>query len=132
MGKQIPKTLAARPALSPANSVRRSPRAKVASRRPLRTRFAVCSQARSPVPSWLAPWCHRLQPCGVAPSAHRTSSTRAPAVIPQASKVLRRIGWQATVLERAPELAEIGAGMSQPPNVLRGPAELGLEEQARR
>ncbi|MGN9843947.1 FAD-dependent monooxygenase [Nonomuraea sp. H19] len=44
---------------------------------------------------------------------------------------LRRIGWQATVLERAAELGEIGAGMSQAPNALRALAELGVEEQAR-
>lgn len=44
---------------------------------------------------------------------------------------LHRIGWQATVLERAPELGEIGAGLSQSPNALRALAELGVEEQAR-
>lgn len=44
---------------------------------------------------------------------------------------LRRIGWQATVLERAPELGEIGAGMSQSPNALRAMEELGVADQAR-
>ncbi|MGS2644444.1 FAD-dependent monooxygenase [Streptosporangium sp. LJ11] len=44
---------------------------------------------------------------------------------------LRRIGWMATVLERSPELGEIGAGMSQSPNALRALAELGVADQAR-
>ncbi|MEV1001176.1 FAD-dependent monooxygenase [Nonomuraea sp. NPDC050202] len=44
---------------------------------------------------------------------------------------LRRIGWQATVLERAPALGEIGAGMSQAPNALRALDELGVGVQAR-
>jgi 2-polyprenyl-6-methoxyphenol hydroxylase-like FAD-dependent oxidoreductase len=44
---------------------------------------------------------------------------------------LRRIGWRATVLERAPELGEVGAGMSQAPNALRALAELGVEAEAR-
>ncbi|MEV0235061.1 FAD-dependent monooxygenase [Nonomuraea sp. NPDC050786] len=44
---------------------------------------------------------------------------------------LHRIGWQATVLERAAELGEIGAGMSQAPNALRALAELGVGERAR-
>ncbi|MFI7637409.1 FAD-dependent monooxygenase [Nonomuraea sp. NPDC049400] len=48
-----------------------------------------------------------------------------------AALALHRIGWQATVLERATELGEIGAGMSQAPNALRALAELGVEEQAR-
>ncbi|WP_214107698.1 FAD-dependent monooxygenase [Acrocarpospora catenulata] len=48
-----------------------------------------------------------------------------------AALALHRIGWQATVLERASELGEIGAGMSQAPNALRALAELGVEEQAR-
>ncbi|MFI6743198.1 FAD-dependent monooxygenase [Nonomuraea sp. NPDC050451] len=47
-----------------------------------------------------------------------------------AALALRRIGWQATVLERAPELGEIGAGMSQAPNAMRALAELGVAEQA--
>ncbi|MEV0824059.1 FAD-dependent monooxygenase [Nonomuraea rubra] len=48
-----------------------------------------------------------------------------------AAVALRRIGWQATVLERAPELGEIGAGMSQAPNALRALDELGVGERAR-
>ncbi|TDD19401.1 FAD-dependent monooxygenase [Nonomuraea diastatica] len=48
-----------------------------------------------------------------------------------AALALHRIGWQATVLERAAELGEIGAGMSQAPNALRALAALGIEEQAR-
>ena len=48
-----------------------------------------------------------------------------------AALALHRIGWQATVLERAPELGEIGAGMSQAPNALRALDELGVGDQAR-
>ncbi|WP_440106079.1 FAD-dependent monooxygenase [Streptosporangium sp. H16] len=48
-----------------------------------------------------------------------------------AAVALRRIGWQAVVLERAAELGEIGAGMSQAPNAMRALAELGVGEQAR-
>ncbi|NUP22684.1 MAG: 2-polyprenyl-6-methoxyphenol hydroxylase [Streptomyces sp.] len=48
-----------------------------------------------------------------------------------AALALHRIGWQATVLERAPVLSEIGAGMSQAPNAMRALAELGVEQQAR-
>ncbi|WP_327587561.1 FAD-dependent monooxygenase [Nonomuraea sp. NBC_00507] len=48
-----------------------------------------------------------------------------------AALALHRIGWQATVLERAAELGEIGAGMSQAPNAMRALAELGVEQQAR-
>ncbi|WP_440107662.1 FAD-dependent monooxygenase [Streptosporangium sp. H16] len=44
---------------------------------------------------------------------------------------LRRIGWTATVLERRPELGEVGAGMSQSPNALRALAELGVADEAR-
>jgi len=44
---------------------------------------------------------------------------------------LHRIGWRATVLERAGELGEIGAGMSQAPNALRVLDELGVGERAR-
>ncbi|MEU0569756.1 hypothetical protein ABZ297_30865 [Nonomuraea sp. NPDC005983] len=36
------------------------------------------------------------------------------------------IGWQAVVLERAAELREFGAGMSQAPNTMRALAELGV------
>ncbi|MFI6908288.1 FAD-dependent monooxygenase [Nonomuraea sp. NPDC050394] len=48
-----------------------------------------------------------------------------------AALALHRIGWRATVLERAPELGEIGAGMSQAPNALRALDELGVGERAR-
>ncbi|MGA5761290.1 FAD-dependent monooxygenase [Nonomuraea bangladeshensis] len=48
-----------------------------------------------------------------------------------AAVALRRIGWRATVLERAGELREIGAGMSQAPNALRALEELGVGGQAR-
>lgn len=44
---------------------------------------------------------------------------------------LDRIGWRATVLERAPELGEVGAGMSQAPNAMRALGELGVEAEAR-
>ncbi|WP_225878908.1 FAD-dependent monooxygenase [Spongiactinospora rosea] len=48
-----------------------------------------------------------------------------------AALALHRIGWQAIVLERSPELGEIGAGMSQSPNALRALDELGVGRQAR-
>jgi 2-polyprenyl-6-methoxyphenol hydroxylase-like FAD-dependent oxidoreductase len=48
-----------------------------------------------------------------------------------AALALYRIGWQAVVLERAAELGEIGAGMSQAPNAMRALDELGVGEQAR-
>lgn len=48
-----------------------------------------------------------------------------------AALALYRVGWQATVLERASELGEIGAGMSQAPNAMRALDELGVGEQAR-
>lgn len=48
-----------------------------------------------------------------------------------AAVALRRIGWRATVLERAGEPREIGAGMSQAPNALRALEELGLGGPAR-
>ncbi|TMR92308.1 FAD-dependent monooxygenase [Nonomuraea basaltis] len=44
---------------------------------------------------------------------------------------LHRIGWHAVVLERAAELREIGAGMSQAPNAMRALDELGVGAQAR-
>ncbi|WP_199537311.1 FAD-dependent monooxygenase [Spongiactinospora gelatinilytica] len=48
-----------------------------------------------------------------------------------AAVALHRIGWQATVLERAPEPREIGAGMSQAPNAMRALDALGVGEQSR-
>ncbi|MBO3732799.1 FAD-dependent oxidoreductase [Glycomyces niveus] len=44
---------------------------------------------------------------------------------------LRRIGWDVTVLERSPEVGEIGAGMSQAPNALRALDALGVGDRAR-
>ncbi|MFI9489261.1 FAD-dependent monooxygenase [Promicromonospora sp. NPDC052451] len=44
---------------------------------------------------------------------------------------LRRVGWDVTVLERAAELGEVGAGMSQAPNAMRALAELGVADEAR-
>ncbi|MDA0566841.1 FAD-dependent monooxygenase [Streptomonospora sp. S1-112] len=48
-----------------------------------------------------------------------------------AALALRRIGWSATVLERAPAFGEVGAGMSQSPNALRALDALGVGERAR-
>ncbi|MGP3913304.1 FAD-dependent monooxygenase [Nonomuraea sp. 10N515B] len=48
-----------------------------------------------------------------------------------AAVALHRIGWRAIVLERAAELREIGAGMSQAPNAMRALDELGVGRQAR-
>lgn len=48
-----------------------------------------------------------------------------------AALALHRISWQAVVLERAAELREIGAGMSQAPNAMRALDELGVSAQAR-
>ncbi|MEU8403475.1 FAD-dependent monooxygenase [Nonomuraea sp. NPDC048892] len=48
-----------------------------------------------------------------------------------AAVALRRIGWRAVVLERADDLGEIGAGMSQAPNAMRCLDALGVGEQAR-
>ncbi|KUL24369.1 FAD-dependent monooxygenase [Actinoplanes awajinensis] len=42
---------------------------------------------------------------------------------------LRRIGWDVTVLERAPAFTEVGAGLSLWPNGLRALELLGLREQ---
>ncbi|GIL27042.1 FAD-dependent oxidoreductase [Actinocatenispora comari] len=44
---------------------------------------------------------------------------------------LRRVGWQVTVLERAAEFAEVGAGLSLWPNALRALDELGVGPQVR-
>ncbi|PZG15631.1 FAD-dependent monooxygenase [Nonomuraea aridisoli] len=48
-----------------------------------------------------------------------------------AAAALHRIGWQALVLERADELGEIGAGMSQAPNAMRCLDALAVGAQAR-
>jgi 2-polyprenyl-6-methoxyphenol hydroxylase-like FAD-dependent oxidoreductase len=44
---------------------------------------------------------------------------------------LTRRGWQAEVLERAPEFTEAGAGLSLWPNVLRALDALGVGEPVR-
>jgi 2-polyprenyl-6-methoxyphenol hydroxylase-like FAD-dependent oxidoreductase len=41
---------------------------------------------------------------------------------------LRQVGWTVTVLERAPELREVGAGWSFAPNAQRAADALGLGE----
>ncbi|SNS83410.1 2-polyprenyl-6-methoxyphenol hydroxylase [Streptosporangium subroseum] len=46
-----------------------------------------------------------------------------------AAVALRRIGWDVTVLERAREFTEVGAGLSLWPNGLRALELLGLREQ---
>ncbi|WP_460525645.1 FAD-dependent monooxygenase [Flindersiella endophytica] len=43
-----------------------------------------------------------------------------------AAIALQRSGWQVTVLERAPEIAEVGAGLSLWPNAVRALESLGL------
>ncbi|MEV6148929.1 FAD-dependent monooxygenase [Nonomuraea sp. NPDC052129] len=48
-----------------------------------------------------------------------------------AALALRRIGWQATVLERATALGEVGAGLSLAPHAMRALEVLGVGEQAR-
>ncbi|MFG6195399.1 FAD-dependent monooxygenase [Nonomuraea sp. JJY05] len=48
-----------------------------------------------------------------------------------AAVALHRIGWQVTVLERAGEFGEIGAGLALWPNATRALAALGLAEQVR-
>ncbi|MFI6741009.1 FAD-dependent monooxygenase [Nonomuraea sp. NPDC050451] len=48
-----------------------------------------------------------------------------------AAIALHRIGWQVTVMERAGEFGEIGAGLALWPNATRALAELGLAEQVR-
>lgn len=44
---------------------------------------------------------------------------------------LHRIGWSAVVLEQAPAITEVGAGLSLWPNALRGLDALGVGEQVR-
>ncbi|WP_007026282.1 FAD-dependent monooxygenase [Saccharomonospora iraqiensis] len=44
---------------------------------------------------------------------------------------LRRAGWRVTVAERAPELTEVGAGITLWPNALRALDELGVGEELR-
>ncbi len=46
-----------------------------------------------------------------------------------AAVALRRAGWEATVLERAPQFGEVGAGLTLMSNALRALAALGVREQ---
>jgi 2-polyprenyl-6-methoxyphenol hydroxylase-like FAD-dependent oxidoreductase len=48
-----------------------------------------------------------------------------------AAIALRRAGWQVTVLERAPELREVGAGLTLMVNALRGLDALGVGDAVR-
>lgn len=48
-----------------------------------------------------------------------------------AALALRRIGWRVTVLERAAEFKEVGAGLALWPNAMRALAVLGLADQVR-
>ncbi|TMR99894.1 FAD-dependent monooxygenase [Nonomuraea basaltis] len=48
-----------------------------------------------------------------------------------AAIALHRIGWRVTVLERAGEFSEIGAGLALWPNAMRALAALGLAERVR-
>ncbi|ONI87321.1 hypothetical protein ALI22I_23135 [Saccharothrix sp. ALI-22-I] len=45
---------------------------------------------------------------------------------------LREVGWEVTVLERAPEFGEVGAGVGVMPNAMRALAALGLADDVRR
>lgn len=45
-----------------------------------------------------------------------------------AAIALRKVGWSVTVLERAPIIAEVGAGLTLWPNAVRALAELDLEK----
>ena len=46
-----------------------------------------------------------------------------------AAVALQRVGWTVTVLERAPVIAEVGAGLTLWPNAMKALGVLGLEEQ---
>jgi 2-polyprenyl-6-methoxyphenol hydroxylase-like FAD-dependent oxidoreductase len=48
-----------------------------------------------------------------------------------AAVALRRVGWRVTVLERAPEFGEVGAGIGIMPNAMRALDALGLGEAVR-
>ncbi|PRY34124.1 FAD-dependent monooxygenase [Umezawaea tangerina] len=48
-----------------------------------------------------------------------------------AAVALHRVGWRVTVLERAPEFGEVGAGIGVMPNALRALDALGLGEAVR-
>ncbi|WP_158840636.1 FAD-dependent monooxygenase [Saccharothrix deserti] len=49
-----------------------------------------------------------------------------------AAVALRKVGWEVTVLERAPAFGEVGAGVGVMPNAMRALAELGLADDVRR
>src|SRR3954468_15851453 len=49
-----------------------------------------------------------------------------------AAVALRRVGWRVTVLERAPEFGEVGAGIGVMPNAMRALDALDLGEAVRR
>ena len=46
-----------------------------------------------------------------------------------AALALARQGWQVSVLERAPELGEVGAGLTLSPNAMRALDWLGVREE---
>jgi 2-polyprenyl-6-methoxyphenol hydroxylase-like FAD-dependent oxidoreductase len=48
-----------------------------------------------------------------------------------AAVALQQRGWQVTVLERAPEIREVGAGLAMAPNALAGLDTLGLGDRIR-
>jgi 2-polyprenyl-6-methoxyphenol hydroxylase-like FAD-dependent oxidoreductase len=49
-----------------------------------------------------------------------------------AAVALRKVGWEVSVLERAPEFGEVGAGVGVMPNAMRALAALGLADEVRR
>ncbi|WP_447006278.1 FAD-dependent monooxygenase [Saccharothrix isguenensis] len=49
-----------------------------------------------------------------------------------AAVALREVGWEVSVLERAPEFGEVGAGVGVMPNAMRALAALGLADDVRR
>lgn len=49
-----------------------------------------------------------------------------------AAVALRRVGWKVTVLERAPEFGEVGAGVGMMPNAMGALDALGLGDEVRR
>ena len=49
-----------------------------------------------------------------------------------AAVALRQVGWQVTVLERAAEFGEVGAGVGMMPNAVRALDALGLGDEVRR
>jgi 2-polyprenyl-6-methoxyphenol hydroxylase-like FAD-dependent oxidoreductase len=49
-----------------------------------------------------------------------------------AAVALRKVGWEVSVLERATEFGEVGAGVGVMPNAMRALAALGLADEVRR